>query len=573
MSSKSTGYKRKRSYSTGRLYPKKKISFKKTRASSSWRKAPRYTASYGVAQGGTGFAPPVRMFTTGGQKKASLAEALKGEYAGMSDPSQDLILSILDPEMCMNPQRWPNTYGTSALFKSKNVIEANFTAAADAGDELSLDNTARSTIIVYPQMKNAIFTTQASKQFTNFVLTKSATTSGTPDNLTPFLETSVSLSQGQRISVAQPFIFPGNKALFPFPNKTTRKLLYAINTTSGAGGADTGKVLIMQTNAAPGTLGITATVYTRDFVQVATFGPTYNRGSIRDGAGDVGINVWNPSTLLNLDVVGADVTYYWIAIELVSRTATTVSADVRIGIYYGLANQANTSINVFPVAQFCDAYSIANAETVEGASDEAFVIAQSLLATFEGSSLNNAGQLAIARVPPRTKMGIVGNVVVNVDNWYQYIADLPLNNYNGPTKKGGYAWYLSTDEEGYFYSEANRNINIKDSYIVLECTTSDTTNTAIRYMVNSIVQFCTNSTAFNQAPSEFIGDDIEKIRHLLSNIPAAYENPTHRQQLTNMLKNIGSQVWKIAKNPETYRQIGEAIKAARAAAEVVSSLA
>ena len=513
------------------------------------------------------------MFTTGGQKKASLAEALKGEYAGMSDPSQDLILSILDPEMCMNPQRWPNTYGTSALFKSKNIIEANFTASADAGDVLSLDNTARSAIIVYPQMKNAIFTTQASKEFTNYILEKQSTHSNAPDNLTPFIETSVNLSQGQRISVAQPFIFPGNKALFPFPNKATRKLLYAISTTSGNGGADTGKVLIMQTDAAPGTLGIAATVYNRDFTQVATFGPYYNRQTMTDSAADTITNADDPSTILRLDVVGADTVYYWMAIDLIARSATTVSAKVRIGLYYGLANGANTSINVFPVAQFCDGYSIANAETVETASDEAFVVAQSLLATFEGSSLNNAGQLAIARVPPRTKLGLVGNVVVNVDNWYQYIADLPINNYNGPTKKGGYAWYLSTDEEGYFYSEANRNNNIKDSYIVLECTTSDTTNTAVRYMVNSIVQFCTNSTAFNQAPSEFIGEDIEKIRHLLSNIPAAYENPTHRQQLTNMLKNIGSQVWKIAKNPETYRQIAEAIKAAKAAAEVVSSLA
>lgn len=292
-----------------------------------------------------------------------------------------------------------------------------------------------------------------------------------------------------------------------------------------------------------------------------------------DAEGDASFDTYNEWTHVKVDIAGANTIYYWLSLEWQSADQFPVNATATIGMYYGTAAAAPTSIDVFPVAQFCDVFSVSNAATIAGASDEAFVVSQSLLATFEGSSLNNAGQLAIARVPPRTRMGIVGDGVASVDNWYQYISDLPLNNYNGPTKKGGYSWYLSTDEEGYFYHEANKNINISDSYIVLEATTSDLTNTALRYMVNTIVQFCTNSTAFNQAPSEFIGQDIEHIRHMLSNIPASYENPTHRDQLTRMLRNVGQKVWTLAKNPDTYRKIGDAVKAAKAVGEVIASIA
>jgi len=183
------------------------------------------------------------------------------------------------------------------------------------------------------------------------------------------------------------------------------------------------------------------------------------------------------------------------------------------------------------------------------------VIAQSVLCTFEGSSLNNAGQMAIARLPPRSALGASQGGLTPWNNLYQYLSDLPVHNYNGPTKKGSYSWYLSTDEQGYFYGRSSRNTNVSDSYICMECTTSDVTNTALRLMVNTVVQFCTTSNAFAQCPSDFIGNDIEKIRHMLSNIPASYENPTHRQQLTNFLKGTADKVYGAIKNPAFYKGI------------------
>lgn len=255
-----SGFKRKRAASTGRTYAKrtykpKKMSYSKPAS----RGAPRRSLTTYAAgmRKGAKFSQPASRFTTANADGEAVASALRGEYSGLSEYSQDLILSILDPEMCMNPQRWPNTYGTSALFKTKNVMEANFTAAADAGDNLSLDNTARSLIVVYPQMKSCIFTTQASQKLTNFALNRVDLHSGDADNKTPMIETTVSLGAAEQISISQPMMFPGGKALFPFPNKSTQKLLYAIKRSSGAGGgANTGIVLCFKTNAPPGRLGL-----------------------------------------------------------------------------------------------------------------------------------------------------------------------------------------------------------------------------------------------------------------------------------------------------------------------------
>ena len=571
MSSK-TGYKRKRASSAGRYKKPTKTYSRTTYVKKKPAYAPRRSGPF--ISGGRPSQGVLR-YTTATADSGRTASSLQGEYAGMSDTSKSLILSILDPEMCMCPQRWPNTYGVSSLFKTKNVIDAAFTAKNNNEGNWSYDDTARTAVIVYPQLRNAIFTTNGAKAIQTRALPSinSANIALTSDNSNIITQT-FSLSASAK-EFSAPLMFGRQQAIFP--SIVEEDLLYPIGFVQPDA---EGKYpyLIWETTgiSEPGQLSLTVGFYTnkKELIGNALLIQNCQAYTAVDSATNAVVNISNAlkqSVQLRLQPSAAgEVAFMSFAIR---SNGSGWTGQTTISFWKTGAVGNIDALRVRPTAYFMDVTEINNANTIAGVSDEAFVIAQSVLATFEGSSLNNAGQCAMARVPPRTEMGKIGNSVANAENWYEFISSLPINNYNGPTKKGAYAWYLSTDEQGYFYSNANRLVNTNDSYIAFEATASDESQTSLRIMVNTIVQFCTNSTAFEQAPSEFIGQDIEHIRHMLSNIPACYENPTHREQLSRMLKQVGTKAWTLMKNPDTYKKIGDAVKMARAMGEVIQSIA
>lgn len=547
----------KRSKSAGR-YPRKKIT--KT-AASTRLKAPR---KYGVLAPRSGYQQPVTRYTTANNKQDN--KYYQNEFDSMEDCSKDLILSILDPEMSLNPQRWPNTYGVSALFKTKDVLDAHFTAnktenAGQAGEQWSIDNTHRSLVVVYPQMSQAIYTTQSSKKPVDITLDPLTHVGASDNNFNSRQTFSMGIDEVQEWT--QPFYMPGKRALFPFPNSTTGKMLYSAGYTTVATTLDNLQ-LSWVSGAFRGIALIRMVFYDINFAAIGT------REFFSGNGGNTTLfqtAAFNPSD-------NAVIGFYYFSIRVETQGSAGIDGEMRLMISgSNTANVGIKTLRVYPTAEFCDYKDINSALAVSNSSDESFVVAQSLLCTFEGSSLTNAGQLAIARIPPRSELGSNNSIDSKPwDNLYSYLASLPVHNYNGPVKNGGYAWYLSTDEQGYFYQRANKHNNTKDSYLVAEFTTNDSSNTAIRVMVNTIVQFCTISNAFQQQPSDYIGSDIERIRHLLSNIPAAYENFSHRDQLTRKLSSLGQKVWSLAKNPNTYKAIGEGIKAAQMAGEMIAAM-
>jgi len=74
----------------------------------------------------------------------------------------------------------------------------------------------------------------------------------------------------------------------------------------------------------------------------------------------------------------------------------------------------------------------------------------------------------------------------------------------------------------------------------------------VRYKVVSIVQFTTNSSVYESAPSEFIGEDEARIRHIVSMINAGYDNGSHTEKLKQALSAAGKAVLSVLRNPKTY---------------------
>jgi len=465
--------------------------------------------------------------------------AAKTIYRQLHPESQHLVEQLLDPESSMDPQRWPNTYGLSAVFKTKNVIECKY---SDNGG--GSPNGNRSAVVVYPGLKGSICVTKGASTVAHLGPVDNTNIEIQGDNAFSFTS-DVSLAVRESQPWAQPISFNnGGDLIFPQPYSNVDfddfppgALLYPI---SGPAVVDANFLSMRITggNILRGELAVTTYLLDSTYTLV----PGSKSYCVAAADATIGPFVINP-TAAAFDYLAVYITAGEFSFDGDLSMRLSVAADE--GIDYTLLNHPQHMI----------AYDLNNADTVVESGDEAIVVAQSLLLTYQGSTLNDTGSLAVARVPPKTIIG-KSSSEIDSDTWYQFIASLPYNNHDGATRSGGYSWLLKVDEEGYFYKNIDSEDYSNVDYMCAEWSsvgTGDGDNgQPVRIRVDSICQFTTNSTVYAQAPSMYIGQDIEHIRFLLSNIPAAYENNTHIEQLKAMLKKIASSVVGVLKNPNTY---------------------
>jgi len=455
-------------------------------------------------------------------------------YRQLHPESQHLVEQLLDPESSMNPQRWPNTYGLSAVFKTKNVIECKYSDATFG---------SRSAAVVYPGLKGSICVTKGESTLTVIGPSDSTVITYQEENGYSF-DSNVSLSVRGSQPWSKPLTFNnGNDLIFPVPYSgidfddfPPGALLFPLQHLAAAG-SDELRMSFIGGNILAGQLA--ATTYLLDSSRNLVVGSKSFRVATANAT--LGGFVINPT--------GANFDY--LAVFLTAGEVP-FDGDLSMHIFCNVEDGLNFTIPNHP--QHMVAYDLNNADTVVESGDQSIVVAQSMLLTYQGSTLNDTGSLAIARLPPKTIIG-KSSSEIDSDSWYEFIASLPYNNHDGATRNGGYSWLLKTDEEGYFY----KNIDSEDysSSDIMAAEWSSTlaeggVGQPVRIRVDSICQFTTNSTVYSQAPSMYIGQDIEHIRFLLSNIPAAYENNTHLESLKSALKSIATKVVDLLKDPDTY---------------------
>lgn len=449
-------------------------------------------------------------------------------FSDLSGGGQALTDCILNPEGCDSEHRWPNTLGKSSVYKTKNVINAAF------------DANGRSMVAVYPRLNNAVFTT-AGRSYTEALGPQNTST------YNPYSQDQIDLPVAiQQIAWTAPFYFAGGYALFPRPSTTITTFPYAPLypfTVSATGG--TPNLAIWLSNASAQNILVTVT--------------TYNSSGIVIGSESaLNINTFNTDLVLT-PIFTTAVAYFSIIITL-GQLGIPYQGSVVLSLY---DSGTGTGYVIPNVSQFCNATDLKDSATIGKSATMAFVEAQSLLITFEGSTLNNGGQLAIARIPGDSSVGIGTGQQFN--DWYSWIASLSDNNHDGPIKMGGYCWYLSQDERGYFYRNIGDLAQAELPYMVAEFTTDDNSETnsipVARVKVVSVIQFVTNSSVYSKAPAPYIGDDERKIRWILSNTPAAFENGSHISQLKGLLGALGNRAMSVISNPRTYKALAGAAKA------------
>jgi len=297
----------------------------------------------------------------------------------------------------------------------------------------------------------------------------------------------------------------------------------------------------------------------------ATIGDNHNLGNLTFTVSKYDVNeallgtVTAPFTAgaSTVTLFGATLGIEWVSFGIATTNATVpFDSDVTLEIY---SIGANNQLNIPNVYTSCLIQNLNGADTLVNSAESYFVSAQSTLLTYEGSSLKDNGRLAIARVPSASVPGQSGGQynVPSSSSYYQWIASLSRNSYNGPTKHGGYSFYLGEDEQDYFYRPVEDVLNPELPYVIGFFSTDPADNQTVRIQVTSIVQFTTNSNIYNQSPSPYLGEDWCKILHILSSITASYDNSGHRAKLSAALKKVGGKVMGLLKDPKTYLTIAK----------------
>lgn len=462
-------------------------------------------------------------------------------YQKLSADAAAIVDQVLDPETATsNIVRWPNTYGVSAVYPSKNVLSAKFAA------------NNRSAIAVYPRLRKSIFATRGDSYAVILPENLNATTR--PGTYSPYLSQDISISSFRDnptdgLLVSEPFFITQDAVVVPVPHAGTNAMVYNFYGTS-LSAAKTG-IFFNTVFRFPGAYreSIQVTITRYDGAMNVIGNP---QAYECDAEGIVSCTMWQDS---NAWIGGQPFAFSYritsnftpyVGKFVATMTTSAINNDVVLQI-------PNTPYNM----SYED---LKDTDTIMQSAEKYMILGQSLLLTPQMSDTKNGGTLAIGRVPGGSYVGLGSGGVTN-DNWYDWIASLPTNNYDGPVKKGGYSFFLPDDERGFFYRDVNSFSDISLPYIVSEFTApEDAGEDPVRIKVVTLVQMTTNSSVHSLRPSS-VCPELRQIHHILSMVNAAYENETHKEQLKKHLKTIGNRVLEIVKNPDNWVKGASALSA------------
>lgn len=462
-------------------------------------------------------------------RKVSENHSFKTHYKTCCPEAQSLIDQILDPASQMTNTRMP-TYGVSAVYPAVNILEAKY------------DVNGVSSIVVYPSLIDSIFAT------TGTGYTQSLTPLGGANNPYCINPVYVRGNDLSKTTITQPFFFNDKQVALPKPSIIGQNMLYPIMHAGPAATSPIQVQFALSNSHSSANLEAVVTFYSATET-VLTF-----TNAQFTSAGIANINMWANVLQINAQ---------WLSFEVRQSAGTSfIPFEGSVTVSFFDPTGLDPGVLVTNVSQHCTSYSINDSEQLATSAESFFVVAQSLLLSYEGSDLNSGGRLAIARVPQQTTIGQPGgnSGVPKFPSWYDYLASLSRNSYNNRVKNGGYCWYLGQDERSYFYRPIEEVYPPELPYIAAEFSTEKTAPQAVRMQINTVVQYTSNSNVYGMSPSSYFGEDYCKLLHILSCVSAAYDNDGHRQKLTDALKKVGTVAGNLLKDPNNWMLAGDILQ-------------
>lgn len=462
--------------------------------------------------------------------------SFKKSYKTLAPEAQELIDMVLDPDTAKQGVRWPNTYGLSSTFKSINTINAQY------------DDEQKSLVVVYPRLTNSIFST-AGSEFP-FNLTKTGALAGNYCSQ----EVQTGTNTARIVDITAPFYINGGRVVLPIPISYAGSVhyLYPIACDAVAPNGEAPYVQFVMSNITPGNVDqFTCTVTTYSGVLNIIDSNSVALGA--SGAAQVPFDEFahgSASQYLSFRITSQQPYSY----------VGSVALDLRNNTAHG---PANFPMKILNKDVNCIASDLDGAKLVTTTAEEYFCLAQSLLVTYRGSTLENGGLIATARVPASTntigaKSDASADLAAGGSQYYNWISSLQNNRYDGPLKTGAYTFFLGDDESDYFYRDTeDQRSDLPYMVAAFSSSTADAENN-IRIKVITHIQYKSNSNVFAQSISPYMKDS-RLLPHILSLVPSSYCNMMHKKEIGEYLKSIGKQVGKALASPKTWMTVAELV--------------
>lgn len=239
----------------------------------------------------------------------------------------------------------------------------------------------------------------------------------------------------------------------------------------------------------------------------------------------------------NLQPLGtANQTYIIVAGTTVDFAfAVTANVSVRLESDAGLKIPGTEAVVMSYISE--DYMSSAKVERVR-------VAAMSMLATYTGSTLNNGGVIAAARLQP----GIpdVGG------NLYSALAKLPSDEYHGPLREGAYVWWLPRDLTEVDFSDGDESVLHKTSSSLAIAGVFTEADCSVEITVQIQFEFYTPLQLFEKRLFPMYSPLYSEFYSLMNSLPAASCNPSHWELLKKAITKGASGAAKLLKGGVEY---------------------
>ena len=456
------------------------------------------------------------------------------KYSKLNPEAQELVDMVLDPDAVKSGKRWPNTYGLSSTYKSINTINAQY------------DDEQKSLVAVYPRLTNSIFSTAGSAFAFN--LTKSGVLAGNYCSQ----EVQTGTNTGRVVDITAPFYIDGGRVVLPIPVSYGGSVhfLYPIAAAAVAPNGEPPYVQFVMTNITPGSVDqftCTVTTYSGVLNQIDSNSVALGGGGAAQVFFDEAAH-GSASQYLSFRITSSQPYSY----------VGSVSIDLRNNSAHGPATFPMTVLNK---DVNCVASDLDGARQITSTAEEYFCLAQSLLVTYRGSTLDNGGLIATARLPASTnsigaKSDASADLSAGGSQYYNWLSSLQNNRYDGPLKTGGYTFYLGDDESDYFYRDTEDQRSDLPYLMAAFSSSTAAAENNVRIKVVTHIQYKSNSNVYSQQVSPYMRDS-RMLPHILSLIPSSYCNTMHKKDIAEYLKSIGKQVGKALVSPKTWMTVAE----------------
>jgi hypothetical protein len=171
--------------------------------------------------------------------------------------------------------------------------------------------------------------------------------------------------------------------------------------------------------------------------------------------------------------------------------------------------------------------------------------ALSALYTYQGSDLDNGGQIAAARLPPLLSPTLAEN------SPYSFLAELPTYSGDYPLKSGAYVWWMpeSSREFDYIpYGKAQHTIPRTSLWLAA----NHSVKTVCRVRITAHFETLTRSQQYTTAVSDS-NPLLPDLLSLAKTMPAVSENPEHK----NMFSKIWGKVKQVVSDPSNWLKAAE----------------